>query len=101
MRPTLRHLCILPQITGVVTDSQSVFQNYLNHTSATSLVQPYLNTSQIALQNQKPFIMMETNTASCGGFPGLSDSFGAALWGLDFSLQMAFSNFSGAMMHIG
>jgi len=44
---------------------------------------------------------METNTASCGGFPGLSDSFGAALWGLDFSLQMAFSNFSGAMMHVG
>ena len=45
--------------------------------------------------------MMETNTASCGGFPGLSDSFGAALWGLDFSLQMAFVNFSGAMMHVG
>ena len=45
--------------------------------------------------------MMETNTASCGGFPGLSDSFGAALWGLDFSLQMAFTNFSGAMMHVG
>jgi hypothetical protein len=45
--------------------------------------------------------MMETNTASCGGFPGLSDTFGAALWGLDFSLQMAFANFSGAMMHVG
>ncbi|KAF8509965.1 glycoside hydrolase family 79 protein [Gautieria morchelliformis] len=88
-------------ITGVVTNPQDVFSNYLNHTSATNLVQPYLNTSQIALQNQKPLIMMETNTASCGGFPGLSDSFGAALWGLDFSLQMAFANFSGAMMHVG
>jgi hypothetical protein len=45
--------------------------------------------------------MFETNTASCGGFPGISDSFGAALWGLDYALQMAYSNFSGAMFHVG
>jgi hypothetical protein len=44
--------------------------------------------------------MFETNTASCGGFPGLSDSFGSALWMLDYALQMAYSNFSGAMMHV-
>ncbi|KAF8591731.1 glycoside hydrolase family 79 protein [Ramaria rubella] len=88
-------------INGVVREPQDVFPNYLNHTSAVGLVAPYLNTSAIALQNKKPFIMMETNTASCGGFPGVSDTFGAALWGLDFSLQMAFSNFSGAMMHVG
>jgi hypothetical protein len=45
--------------------------------------------------------MFETNTASCGGFPGVSDSFGAALWALDFGLTMAYSNFSGAMLHVG
>lgn len=45
--------------------------------------------------------MFETNTASCGGFAGISDSFGAALWGLDYALQMAHSNFSGALMHVG
>jgi len=44
--------------------------------------------------------MFETNTASCGGFPGLSDSFGAAMWALDYSLQMAYSNFSGALLHV-
>jgi hypothetical protein len=44
--------------------------------------------------------MFETNTASCGGFPGLSDSFGAAMWALDYSLQMGYSNFSGAMLHV-
>jgi hypothetical protein len=27
--------------------------------------------------------------------------FGAALWGLDYALQMAHSNFSGAMFHVG
>jgi hypothetical protein len=39
--------------------------------------------------------------ASCGGFLGISDSFTAALWGLDYALQMAHSNFSGAMFHLG
>ena len=45
--------------------------------------------------------MFETNTASCGGFVGISDSFGAALWGLDYAMQMAYSNFSGALFHVG
>lgn len=44
---------------------------------------------------------METNTASCGGFPGLSDSFGAALWVLDVSSQFATLNFSGSLLHFG
>lgn len=45
--------------------------------------------------------MFETNTASCGGFPGISDSYGAALWALDYGLQMAYSNFSEALLHVG
>jgi hypothetical protein len=45
--------------------------------------------------------MFETNTASCGGFAGLSDSFGAALWGLDYAMTMAYSNFTGALFHVG
>ncbi|KAJ7697569.1 hypothetical protein B0H16DRAFT_1903575 [Mycena metata] len=39
--------------------------------------------------------------ASCGGFLGISDSFTAVLGGLDYALQMAHSNFSGAMFHLG
>ena len=46
-------------------------------------------------------MMFETNSASCGGFPGVSDSFGATLWALDYGLQMAASNFSGALLHVG
>ena len=45
--------------------------------------------------------MFETNTASCGGFPGISDSFGAALWGLDYGFQMGYANFTHAMLHTG
>lgn len=46
-------------------------------------------------------MMFETNTASCGGLPGISNSFGAGLWALDYGLQMAYSNFSHALLHIG
>ena len=45
--------------------------------------------------------MLETNTASCGGFAGISDAFGAALWGLDYGMQMAYANFSGGLFHVG
>jgi len=64
-------------------------------------MQQYGNLPTVAVENKKPLIMMETNTASCGGFPGFSDTFGAALFGIDWALQMAYYNFSGAMMHLG
>lgn len=34
-------------------------------------------------------MMLETNSASCGAFPGVSDAFGAALCTLDYALEMA------------
>ncbi|KAJ7204663.1 glycoside hydrolase family 79 protein [Mycena pura] len=86
---------------GVFHDPQTEFSDYLNHTSGVGIVKPYLNSSAIAQQAGKPFLMFETNSASCGGFPGISDSFGAALWALDYGLQMAYSNFSGALLHVG
>ena len=86
---------------GPVKNPQDVFPNYLNHTSPVAMLAMYLDSTTIAQQAGKPFIMFETNTASCGGFPGVSDSFGAALWALDYGLQMAYSNFSGALLHVG
>ncbi|KAK0203833.1 glycoside hydrolase family 79 protein [Desarmillaria ectypa] len=87
--------------SGSYVDPQTVFADYLNHTSGVSLVQPYLNSSSIVQTYHRPFYMLEMNTASCGGFPGISDSFGAALWALDYGLQMAYGNFTGAMIHVG
>lgn len=80
---------------------QDEFPLFLNHTAPVSLIQPYLNSSQIALGLGLPFYMLETNTASCGGFSGISNSYGAALWALDYGLQLAYSNFSGGMLHVG
>jgi hypothetical protein len=89
-----------PNATGIV-DPQLVLPLYLTHDAHTELLQPYLNSTMFAQTVNKPFLMFETNTASCGGFLGISDSFTAALWGLDYALQMAHSNFSGAMFHLG
>ncbi|KAF5375774.1 hypothetical protein D9757_008978 [Collybiopsis confluens] len=82
-------------------DGQTKFPNFLNHTSGRALVQPYLNSTAYAQTKGKNFFMMETNTASCGGFARLNDSFGAAPWVLDCSMQMAYGNFSGALLHVG
>jgi len=93
--------CFAQYGVGEYHDPQQEFPTYLTHQAGQALVQPYLNSTAYAQSVGKPFLMFETNTASCGGFPGISDSFGAALWALDYGLQMAYSNFSGAMLHVG
>jgi len=68
------------KIGGIVIQPQDVFAEYLNHTNAQYLVSLYTADSALAAQAGKEFVMLEMNSASCGGFPGLSDSFGAAMW---------------------
>ncbi|KIY53577.1 glycoside hydrolase family 79 protein [Fistulina hepatica ATCC 64428] len=86
---------------GAAKVPQEVFPDYLNHTAPTSLLSIYMNSSSMAQDIGLPFWLLETNTASCGGFYGVSDSFGAALWALDLGLQMAYSNFTGGLLHVG
>lgn len=89
------------QINGDVIDPQDIFSDFLNHTNAQYLVGLYLQDSASTQAAGKELVMLEMNTASCGGFPGLSDSFGAAMWMADYALQMAWGNFSAALMHVG
>ncbi|KAF7321151.1 Glyco-hydro-79C domain-containing protein [Mycena chlorophos] len=86
---------------ATIIDPQTVFPDFLNHSAHTALLEPYLNSTAFAQTKGKKMLMFETNTASCGGFGGVSDVFGAALWGLDYGLQMAYSNFSGGLFHAG
>jgi hypothetical protein len=56
---------------GSYVDPQAVFPDYLSHTSGQSIVQPYLNSTNIARAAGKPFMMFETNTVSAAcGFVG-------------------------------
>lgn len=41
-----------------------------------------------ALAAGKPVVLLETNTASCNGFIGLSDSFASVLWATDMAMQV-------------
>lgn len=89
------------QIGGKIVDPQEIFHEYLKHSNPQWLTSEYLDGSAKALEKGKDIVMLEFNTASCGGFPGLSDSFGAAMWIADWALQLAWGNFSAALMHVG
>lgn len=87
--------------SGTYQDPQLNFPSYLTHMAGVELCKDYLYSSALAQQHNKSFMMFETNTASCGGFPGISNSYGASLWALDYGMQMAHSNFSNALLHVG
>lgn len=89
------------KIGGKEINPQDIFPTFLSHTNPQQLTAEYLNASATALARGKDIVMLEFNTASCGGFPGLSDSFGAAMWITDWALQLAWGNFSAALMHVG
>ncbi|KAF8750472.1 Glycosyl hydrolase family 79 C-terminal beta domain [Rhizoctonia solani] len=84
------------QINGV-EDPQLLFANYLTHEQISQLADEYAEFSAAG----KPLYMFETNTAACGGFPGISDSFGAGLWATDWALKLAATNFSSTLLHVG
>ncbi|KAG1733524.1 glycoside hydrolase family 79 protein [Suillus lakei] len=86
---------------GTPRYGQEMFPSFLTHQSGKDIVNEFPGAPAYAQSVGKAFIMTETNTASCGGFPGLSDSFGAALWGIDYALQLAYSNFSTVLFHVG
>jgi hypothetical protein len=48
-----------------------------------------------------PFRMGEMNSVSCGGAPGVSDVYAAALWGADVCMQLASAGVDGVNFHGG
>lgn len=77
------------------------FDLYVGHSTVTSAVAGYIADVQLAEQHNKPYVMLETNTASCAGFFGTSDAFLAAIWAVDYDLQMVTINTTAAMYHLG
>lgn len=54
----------------------------------------------VARERHVPLALAETNSASCGGMPGVSNAFAAALWGLDSLFSGAEDGYSGINFHI-
>lgn len=77
----------------------------MNHTSTVNSVAQHLNVSRILssenLAPNIPYILGETNSLYNEGAPGLSNAFGAALWGIDFNLYCASQGIRRTHMHQG
>lgn len=54
-----------------------------------------------SLRSKVPYRICETNSFCGGGQPGVSDTFGAALWVLDFMFQLAYGGCSGVNIETG
>lgn len=71
----------------------------MDHRQVVANVHAYAADAAAAVQAGKPYVFGETNSHSSGGVAGLSSSFGAALWTLDYALRAAAHNVSRAYFH--
>jgi hypothetical protein len=53
-----------------------------------------------ARERSLPVALAETNSASCGGMPGVSNAFAAAVWGLDYEFSVAQDGFRHINFHM-
>jgi hypothetical protein len=93
---------------GVSTNPGITLQGTLmNHSNviakAESQLQLSRNISALGghLAPKVPFILGEHNSLARQGRPGLSNTFGAALWGVDWNVYLASQNISRSHMHQG
>lgn len=73
----------------------------MNHTMTMQSISTQVNESNFLAYTKIPFILGETNSLYNQGKPGLSNSFGAALWGIDFNLWCASVGIRRTHMHMG
>ena len=53
----------------------------------------------LAVQAGKLVMMSEFSSVSCGGYPTVSDTFGAALWSVDYAMQMSVVGYHFTHLH--
>jgi Glycosyl hydrolase family 79 C-terminal beta domain len=87
-------------IGGATQPGVTLQGTLMNHTSTVLSVNKHLNESTL-LHAGIPYILGETNSLYNEGAPGLSNSFGAALWGVDFNLYCAATGIQRVHMHQG
>jgi Glycosyl hydrolase family 79 C-terminal beta domain len=72
-----------------------------NHTALWLNVSQYLPQIAAADRAGIPLVMGETNSVSCGGRSGISDTLGAALWAVDYVLLGASLGLQKIFFHLG
>ncbi|GAB7349680.1 hypothetical protein MBLNU459_g0351t1 [Dothideomycetes sp. NU459] len=94
-------------IGGATQPGVTLQRTLLNHSSTVASIAKQLNESRLLAALRRPadpalpFVLGETNSLYNEGAPGLSNSFGAALWTVDFGLWCAASGIRRVHMHQG
>lgn len=90
---------------GATEPGVTLQKTLMNHTAVQNSVTQHTNVSNMLnsehLAPGIPYILGEMNSLYNEGRPGLSNSFGAALWGVDFNLYCASRNIRRTHMHQG
>jgi hypothetical protein len=94
-------------ISGAMVPGVTLQGTLMNHSSTVQSIAKQLNSSRHLaalsddLQPDLPFILGEANSLYNQGRPGLSNTFGATLWGVDFNLWCAANEIRRVHMHQG
>ncbi|KAI5358349.1 Putative glycoside hydrolase superfamily, beta-glucuronidase [Septoria linicola] len=90
-------------ISGAASPGVTLQRTLMNHSSTVASVAKHINSSRLIheLEPDLPYILGEANSLYNQGRPGLSNTFGAALWGVDFNLWCASNNIQRVHMHMG
>ena len=88
-------------IGGATQPGVTLQGTLMNHSSTVASIAHQTNVSALLANYSLPFILGETNSLYNEGAPGLSNSFGAALWGVDFNLWCASQGIQRVHMHQG
>ncbi|MCJ1471762.1 hypothetical protein MMC13_000402 [Lambiella insularis] len=88
-------------IGGATQPGVTLQGTLMNHSSTVHSIAPQLNESNLLANYSVPFILGESNSLYNEGAPGLSNAFGAALWGVDFNLWCASQGIRRVHMHMG
>ena len=72
-----------------------------DHATLWKNVSQYAPEAAAAQRAGAPLVMGETNSVSCGGRSGISDTFGAALWSVDYVLTDATIGVEKTYFHLG
>ncbi|PAV16737.1 glycoside hydrolase family 79 [Pyrrhoderma noxium] len=75
-------------------------QNLISHSGIVSYTSKYSAEAKAAHAQGKPYFLGETNSATCGG-GGISPTFGAGLWVMDYVLQGALAGVDRLYFHQG
>ncbi|KAH8109882.1 hypothetical protein DFH11DRAFT_1810021 [Phellopilus nigrolimitatus] len=81
---------------GASTDLESL----MNHSGTVSYTSKYASEASAAHAQGKSYFLGETNSATCGG-GGISPTFGAGLWVMDYVLQGALTGVDRLYFHQG